>query len=86
MDTKAVSTPAPWGDFAAGERTQPVKPEDVRRHGDFAAGERTRPAPPGGLYGDLAEGARTEPVEPQDVVQGTFADTTDTTDATDDRD
>jgi hypothetical protein len=46
------------GDFAAGERTEPIKPEDVAEeelHGDFAAGERT------------------EPIKPEDVVPGDFA-------------
>jgi hypothetical protein len=75
MESKAVITPKPWGDFAAGERTESVKPEDVRRHGDFAAGERTKPAPPGGTYGDFAKGARTKPLEPDEETPGSFADT-----------
>jgi hypothetical protein len=74
MDSKTEPTPKPWGDFAAGERTKPVKPEDVQRHGDFAAGERTKPAPPGGLYGDFAAGERTKPLEPGDEKPGSFAD------------
>jgi len=64
------------GDFAAGERTEPIKPEDVAEEelqGDFAAGERTAPPTPGDVVpGDFATGeekshGREEP--------GSFADT-----------
>lgn len=65
------------GDFAAGERTEPITlPEEVAEeesHGDFAAGERTVPLKPEDVVpGDFATGeekphGREEP--------GTFADT-----------
>ena len=64
------------GDFAAGERTKPVKPEDVGEselHGDFAAGEREHPVTPYDVEpGDFATGQE----EPHGKKEpGTFADT-----------
>jgi len=72
------------GDFAAGERTEPLTHEEEREaefQGDFAAGGRTEPLTPqeeqeADLHGDFAAGGRTEPLTPEDDAPGTFADTT----------
>lgn len=82
MDYKASSAPVLPGDFAAGQRTEPVTPEEALRQGDFAAGVRTEPETPEdkleeSLHGDFAAGERTKPLTPEEVTPGTFADTSD---------
>ena len=54
--------PEPSGDFAAGERTEPVAQEEVVEEG---------------LHGDFAAGERTEPVTQVQETPGTFGDTGD---------
>ena len=54
--------PEPSGDFAAGERTEPVAQEEVVEEG---------------LEGDFAAGERTEPVAQVQETPGTFGDTGD---------
>jgi hypothetical protein len=49
-------------DFAAGERTEPLTPEESSE---------------AGLHGDFAAGERTEPLTPEEETPGTFADTRD---------
>ncbi len=68
------------GDFASGERTEPVEPGTDLHEGDFAAGERTTVEvvgadPEADLHGDFAAGERTEPIEAEDEAEGNFADT-----------
>jgi len=75
----AIETP---GDFAAGERTEPLTPEEILEdgfQGDFAAGERTEPLTPEevrdeGLHGDFAVGERTELPTSEEETPGSFAD------------
>ena len=77
--------PEPSGDFAAGERTEPVAQEEVVEEGlegDFAAGERTEPLTQeevidAGLHGDFAAGERTEPVTQVQETPRTLGDTGD---------
>jgi len=79
--------PAPGrpADFAAGESTEPLTPEESSEadlQGDFAAGERTEPltleeSSEAGLHGDFSAGERTEPLTPEEETPGTFADTRD---------
>jgi hypothetical protein len=72
-------------DFAAGESTEPLTPEESSEadlQGDFAAGERTEPltleeSSEAGLHGDFSAGERTEPLTPEEETPGTFADTRD---------
>ena len=54
--------PEPSGDFAAGERTEPLTQEEVVEEG---------------LHGDFAAGERTEPVTQVQETPGTFGDTGD---------
>lgn len=83
MDVTKPPTPDLPGDFAAGERTEPLAPEEAREaslHGDFAANVRTETPTPEevreeGLHGDFAEGERTQPLTSEDDTPGTFADT-----------
>jgi hypothetical protein len=83
MNNTTPPTPVPPGDFAAGERTEPLTPEEAREadlQGDFAANVRTGTPTPDevreeGLHGDFAEGERTEPLTSEDDTPGTFADT-----------
>ena len=80
MDYNTSPAPALPGDFAAGERTEPVTPEEKLRRGDFATGARTEPVTSeekleAGLHGDFAAGERSEPLTPENETPGTFADT-----------
>jgi hypothetical protein len=46
--------------FGAGERTEPITPDEVSEEA---------------LHGDFAEGERTKPIAPDEETPGTFADT-----------
>jgi len=69
------------GDFAGGERTQPLTPEaeeSALLEGDFAKGERKVPLTEeekreAEMHGDFASGERTEPLTPESVEEGSFA-------------
>ena len=82
MDELTPPTPVLPGDFAAGERTGTLTPEEAREadlQGDFAANERTETPTPNevreeGLHGDFAAGEREEPLSSEDDTPGTFAD------------
>ncbi len=82
MSIDTPSVPAPSGDFASGERTEALTPEESQQEGlrgDFAAGERTEPltaqeTTDEGLHGDFAAGERSEPVTLADETPGTFGD------------
>ena len=71
------------GDFASGERTEPLTPEEISEdalQGDFASGERTEPLSPqelseDALHGDFAAGERTADLTAADETPGSFADT-----------
>ena len=66
------------GDFAGGERTQPMTPdaeESALLEGDFAKGERKVPLTEkekreAEMHGDFAGGERTEPLTPESVEEG----------------
>ncbi len=83
MTDTTTTTPEPMGDFAAGERIEPVPPEEIQETalgGDFAAGERTEPLTDleeeeAGTHGDFAAGERTEPITAEEERLGDFADT-----------
>lgn len=83
MDITTQPTPVLPGDFASGERTETLTPEEAREadlQGDFAANERTETPTPEevreeGLHGDFAGGERQEPLTSEDDTPGTFADT-----------
>lgn len=69
------------GDFAAGERTKRLTPEDEQSalvEGDFASGERTEPLTEeeqleANMHGDFARGERKEPLTPESVEEGSYA-------------
>ena len=84
MSINIPPVPALPGDFATGERTEPLTPDEVLEEsprGDFAAGERTESATQEeireeSLHGDFAAGERTEPLPVEGETPGTFGDTT----------